>query len=94
MFLIQTVKNTLPWTYVISDLNGEEIVGTFYEKELQKKSKKFRVDKMIKRRGDKLYVKWKAMIILLIVGLIKKKSLYKMSYFPEPYTPSKNRIKN
>ena len=30
------VKNTVPWTYVINDLNGEEIIGTFYEKELQK----------------------------------------------------------
>ena len=33
-FVIKKVKNTVPWTYVISDLNGEEIVGTFYEKEL------------------------------------------------------------
>ena len=35
----------------------------------------------------------KATIILLIVGLIKKISLYKFSYFPEPYTLSKNKIK-
>ena len=35
------VKDTVPWTYVISDLNGEKIAGSFYEKELQKsKSKK------------------------------------------------------
>ena len=33
--MIKKVKNTVPWTYVISDLNGEEIIGTFYEKELQ-----------------------------------------------------------
>ena len=47
-------------TYVIIYLKGEEIVGTFYEKELQKKRKKqeFRVEKVIKE-GDKLYVKWK-----------------------------------
>ena len=31
------MKNTVPWTYVISDLNGEEFVGIFYEKELHKK---------------------------------------------------------
>ena len=37
VFVIKKVKNTVPWIYVISDLNGEEIVGTFYEKELQKK---------------------------------------------------------
>ena len=29
-FVIKKVKNTVPWTYVISDLNGEKIVGTFY----------------------------------------------------------------
>ena len=34
--MIKEVKNTVPWTYVISDLNGEEIIGTFYEKELKK----------------------------------------------------------
>ena len=33
---IKEVKNRVPWTYVISDLNGEETIGTFYEKELQK----------------------------------------------------------
>ena len=47
------------WTYVISDLNGEEIVGTFYEKELQKTNEEeFRIDKVIKRKGDKLCGKW------------------------------------
>ena len=34
------IKNTVPWTYAISDLNGEEITGSFYEKELQKLVKK------------------------------------------------------
>ena len=54
------VKNTVPWTYVISDLNGETITGSFYEKELQKSSQeKFRIEKVLKRKGDKLYVKWK-----------------------------------
>ena len=59
-FVIKEVKNTVPWTYVINDLNGEEIIGTFYEKELQKTNQKeFRIEKVIKRKGDKLYVKWK-----------------------------------
>ena len=40
VFVIKKAKNTVPRTYVISDLKGEEIVGTFYEKELQKKSKR------------------------------------------------------
>ena len=54
------VKNTVTWIYVINDLNGEEIIETFYEKELQKTNQKeFRIEKVIKRKGDKLYVKWK-----------------------------------
>ena len=53
-------KNTVPWTCVISDLNGDEIVGSFYEKELQKTNQKeFRIEKVIKKKGNKLYLKWK-----------------------------------
>ena len=60
VFVIKKVKNTIPWTYVINDLNGEEIIRTFYEKELQKTyQEEFRIDKVIRRIGDKLYVKWK-----------------------------------
>ena len=40
VFLIKQIKNTVPWIYVISDLKSEEIVATFYKKELQKKKKK------------------------------------------------------
>ena len=35
-FVVSKIKNTVPWTCVVSDLNGEEITGNFYEKELQK----------------------------------------------------------
>ena len=57
---IKNIKNTVPWTYVISDLNGEEVVRSFYEKELQKTNQKeFRIEKVIKRKVKKLYVKWK-----------------------------------
>ena len=60
VFIISKIKNTVPWTYVINDLNGEEIIGTFYEKELQKTNQQeFRIEKVIKRKCDKLYVKWK-----------------------------------
>ena len=60
IFVIKEIKNTVPWTYVINDLNGEEIIGTFYEKELQKTNQQeFGIEKVIKRKGDKLYVKWK-----------------------------------
>ena len=58
--MIKEIKNTVPWTYVISDLNGEEITGTIYEKEMQKTSEdEFRIEKVIKRKVDKLYVKSK-----------------------------------
>ena len=58
--MIKKIKNTVSWTYVISDLDSEEISGTFYEKELQKANQKeFRVEKVIKKNGKKLYVKWK-----------------------------------
>ena len=58
--VVNKIKNKVSWIYVINDLNGEEITGTFYEKELQKTNQKeFRIEKVIKRKGDNLYVKWK-----------------------------------
>ena len=72
VFVIKRVKNTVPWAYVINDLNGEEITGTFYEKELQKTNQEeFRIEKVIRRKGDKLYVKWKGYNNSFI-GLIKQ----------------------
>ena len=61
VFVIRRINNTVPWTYVITELNGEPLAGSFYEKELKKKTnqKDFRIEKIIKRKGDKLYVKWK-----------------------------------
>ena len=51
VFIINKIKNTVPWTYIISDLNGEEITESFYEKELQKTSQeKFRIEKVLKKR--------------------------------------------
>ena len=55
IFIVSKIKNTVPWTYLINDLSGEEIIGSFYEKEFQKTSQK---EKVLKRKGDKLYVKW------------------------------------
>ena len=58
--MIKKVKNVVPWTYVISDFQVEKIVGNFYENEMQKTNQKeFRIEKVIKKKGDKLYVKWK-----------------------------------
>ena len=60
IFIINKVKNIVPWTYLINDLKGEKIKGSFHGKELQKtKQKEFRIEKIIKRKGNKLYVKWK-----------------------------------
>ena len=43
VFVVSKIKNTVPWTYVINDLNGEEIIGTFYKKELQKTNQKIQI---------------------------------------------------
>ena len=53
-FMIKKVNNTVLWIYVIKDLNVEEIVGAFYEKELQKTNQQeFRIEKVIKSWIDK-----------------------------------------
>ena len=57
VFMIKKVKNTVPWTYVISNLKGEEVDGTFYEKQLQKTGlREFRIENIIKRKDYTLYV--------------------------------------
>ena len=49
VFVVNKIKNTGPWTYEINDLNGEKIVGSFYEKELQKTNQKeFKIEKVIR----------------------------------------------
>ena len=48
-FVIKKVKNTVLWTFIINDLNEEEIVETFYESKLQKANQKeFPIEKIIK----------------------------------------------
>ena len=61
IFKISDIQYTTPITYKLVDLNQEEIKGTFYEKELQKTvhTELFRIEKVIKRRGDRSLVKWK-----------------------------------
>ena len=71
--MINRIENTVPWTYVINDLRNQEIILTFYEKELQRSSQnEFRTEKIIKRKDNKLYVKWKVIIIHLIVRSTKR----------------------
>ena len=55
VFVIKKVKNTVLWTYVINDLKGKVIIGTFYEKELQKTNQQdLRMEKVIKKKSDRL----------------------------------------
>ena len=73
VFVIKKVKNTVPWTYIINDLNSEENTGSFYEKELQKTNqKKFSIEKIIKKGVINYMSNGKVMIIHLIAGWIKK----------------------
>ena len=59
VFIVNEIKNTVPWTYTINDLNGEKITGTFYEKELQKTNQKeLRIEKILKRKGDNSFNSW------------------------------------
>ena len=59
VFVIKNFTSTVPWTYVINDINGKEIFETFYEKLLRKTNQQeFRIEKIIKRKGNKIYVKW------------------------------------
>ena len=73
IFVIKEIKYTVPCTYVINDLSGEEIIGTFYEKELQKTNQEeFRIEKVIKKKETSYMSNGKDMIIHLIAGLRKK----------------------
>ena len=59
-FAIKNVKNSVLWTYVIEDLNVEEIIRTLFQKELQKtNSTELRIEKVIRKKSDKSHVKWK-----------------------------------
>ena len=61
VFVAIEIKNTVPWTGVINDLNGEQNTGSFYlwKRIAKKYSRKIRIEKVLKRKDDKLYIKWK-----------------------------------
>ena len=73
IFVVKKVKKTVPWTYVINDLNGEETIGTFYEKDLQKTNQQFRIEKVIKKK----VINYMSNGNVMIVRLIDKKDLIK-----------------
>ena len=79
VFVIREVKNTVPQTCAVNDINGDKINEKCYEKELQKTNQQeFRIEKVIKEKGDKFYVKWKGYDSLFI-SCIDKKDLIKSS---------------
>ena len=81
-------------TYDIGDINCEEVVGTFYEKEFQQTNQtEFRIEKVTGEKVINYMSNGKVKIINLIVRLTKRILLYKMCYLPVPYAHSKNEIK-
>ena len=59
VFEVSAIQKTTPITYKIKDMNNEQIQGTFYEQELQKSHQDtFRIEKVLKSKGNKLFVKW------------------------------------
>lgn len=60
LFKIKSVQKTIPYTYLLEDLNGQPIRGAFYKPELQRTDLKnvYLVEKILKRKNNKLYVKW------------------------------------
>ena len=60
VFTIDKIQMTHPITYKIRDGNGEDVKATFYGEELQKRDQNiYRIEKIIRKRGNKALVKWK-----------------------------------
>ena len=68
--MIKKVKNAVPWAYVINDLNGKEIVGTFYEKKIFKKQikKSLELKTLSREKVTNYMLNGKDTIIPFIVG--------------------------
>ena len=91
--MIKKDKNTVPWTYAIHDLNDEKIIGTFYEKELQKTNQEeFKIEKVIKKKENKLYFKWKGYDNSFNSRIDKKDLVLMNQYFPKPYEPFRGEL--
>ena len=63
VFQIKEIKLTNPRTYLLKDEKNEDIQGGFYEEELQKVKHPnvYLVEKILRRKGNKVYVKWLGM---------------------------------
>ena len=84
-FVIKKIKKTVSWKYVFNDLNGEEIAETFCKKNREKTSQKeFRIEKVIKRKGDKLYITWKGYDSPFNSWRNKKDIVWMSENFPKP----------
>ena len=101
--MIKRIKNTVPWTYIINDLNGEEIIGTFYEKEFRNTNQEeFRTEKVIKKKGNKLHVKWKGYISSFALKLnlaslkteVDKLDIDELTPVPNDFVKLSNVVKN
>ena len=91
VFMIKKVKITVPCTYFINSFNGEEIIGTFYENKLQKTNQKeFRIEKVIKKKDDKLYVKWNGYDNSINSWIDKKDIVYMSKCYPKPLSLDAN----
>ena len=93
IFVVREVQNTVLWTYLINDLNGKKIIGSFCGKELQKTDQKeFRIEKVIKEKGNKLSVKWKG-YDSSFNNWIDKKDIYKMRDYLTDYKSRTSNVK-
>ena len=84
VLVIKKVKNTVPWTYVISDLKVKKLLERFTKMNWKEHIKKSLEMKKIKRKGDKLYVKWKGYDNSFNNWIDKKHIVQMSAYFPEP----------
>ena len=82
--MIKKVKNTVPWTHLISDLKVKKLLERFTKMNCKEHIKKSLELKKIKRKVDKLYVKWKGCDNSFNNWIDKKYIVQMSAYFPEP----------
>jgi hypothetical protein len=60
VFTVDKVNKTSPPTYQLQDYTGKPISGCFYTEEISKTNypHDYLIEKIIRRKGNKVYVKW------------------------------------